>query len=1003
MSRGPGRAIPLFVLLLSCAGAAPKAPAPAQVAPAPSGIVRAAGQPAEPALPKLRTGTLTPVEHPEPLALELVTYGNDGDFDLIELRLVTLDPAVWWRDAWIHLPSAVLAFVHPTALQGAAAGPPSLWIRRPKAQRAEPITGELFTAPNQGYSRSERLPGHHYRFTASAPATRPDPQISARFRATLADELRERPGAFFESAAERLAPRKPTPVRRRAQGSDWETTTLFRSLMGTTTGRSALEGALASQRKLALTAAREPRTVPIAQLEPPRLPHADYALLLAKLAKPVPHEALAELVPADFYYLRAKSLLGFLELLDLVEDFGQPAADALDGQPTERGTATRYTTALGLQRTELARVLGPEVIAGVALTGSDPYVHDGSDVTLLFQVKSQTLFEAALAAARERYRTLYGEIATSSADFQGVRITSSHSGDRRVRQERARIGNVELVSNSPAAIRRVIAAALDRAPRLSSQPDIRYLLTRDAGVPDEILVLMSDAFVQSAVGPRQKVAQARRLLARGELSAVAHSALLYGLLFGKSPSTVADLTRSRLLSAAELRHAEGGAIDFEPGRSPHSRFGSVEGLEPLIDAAPIQTTSKTERDAYQGFASEYASYWSDYVDPLSIRLSRSGKDKSTLRSFFRALPVLRNANRELIEMVGSSRIQTSVLGSGAHAVLGLGKEASLRQSLSRLTSVVGQPIEFDWLGDYVTLGVVDHSDLAVAARAELANEELELPPAAEEPGSDEMPSEMLALRHVYATVALRSQAGAALALGALKKMLDDTAPGVFKFSTLTAHRGISPVEIRVEERRFGQKAINAYYALCPDAWVVAFRRDVLERLIDAQLDGRAPRSVSGQQPGSQLVVELNTAPERALRTLITWALAAGLRTGAREGRAQAEALLRGAPETGRDPDRYRAMAVAYFGRVPLTPNGKPYELSVSGVRDPDHGTVHAPIFPALPVPGSPLERAVRQLLSVRSEVAFDTELATSPGSAPTPQSFRSDFTLELGKVPAQAK
>ena len=68
--------------------------------------------------------------------------------------------------------------------------------------------------------------------------------------------------------------------------------------------------------------------------------------------------------------------------------------------------------------------------------------------------------------------------------------------------------------------------------------------------------------------------------------------------------------------------------------------------------------------------------------------------------------------------------------------------------------------------------------------------------------------------------------------------------------------------------------------------------------------------------------------------------------------------------------------------------------SPEGTRDPVRGTDHAPIFPANPVPGSPLAQVLERFSRLRSSVSFETE----QGAGPREEALRSlsvNLSLEL--------
>ncbi len=182
----------------------------------------------------------------------------------------------------------------------------------------------------------------------------------------------------------------------------------------------------------------------------PELSRHPWAELSKRLnIKPI-EEALAKAVPAEFYFVRAKSFSAFTEILSFVEALGAPAADLLDGSSSERGSRARYLAELGVETGDLSRVLGPEVVQDFALSGSDPYLHEGSDLTLIFRLKSPLLFRAALLKALATHGAAHGGTQTSSFSHEGVSVDVARSPDGRVRQHHAVVGEVELVSNSDA-------------------------------------------------------------------------------------------------------------------------------------------------------------------------------------------------------------------------------------------------------------------------------------------------------------------------------------------------------------------------------------------------------------------------------------------------------------------------------------------------------------------------------------------------------------------------
>jgi len=162
-----------------------------------------------------------------------------------------------------------------------------------------------------------------------------------------------------------------------------------------------------------------------------------------------PEEPFAAATPAEFYFVRARTLTALFDLVDATEDWGQPALDFLDGRNEDRGTFLRYQTELGLERSSVTRLLGPELVQDLAIVGSDPYVHEGTDLTVLFHVKNASLFRASVAGVAARTAADHGGLVESTFAHEGITVSVARSADGRLRQHRATVGDLEILSNSP--------------------------------------------------------------------------------------------------------------------------------------------------------------------------------------------------------------------------------------------------------------------------------------------------------------------------------------------------------------------------------------------------------------------------------------------------------------------------------------------------------------------------------------------------------------------------
>lgn len=980
--------------------AAPPKPAPAPAAshkPSPPQPAQLSEEP-EPSVAEPRWGRIQPVDHAEPLALKVRRHAIDGDEQLLELVLPAFAEEVPGDLFWLGTEARITGSAAPFQLVSRGKGAEMvLWLRRPKAELAAEVMGDAYT-PSVGAH-----PGHHFRFRAPAPSSTVAPELPAVWAAAAVDYLSQAGGAFGVGAAQRLHARYKLTTPLYGAASDRSSPSELVDLMDTFAGRASVQAALAVRRGAILAASKQPRKLALADVKGPALERHPWEDLSKRLGVAAPEEPLAAAVPADFYFVRAKSFSAFTDMLSFVEELGAPAADLLDGSASARGSLPRYLAELGVESGDLSRVLGPEVVDDFAVTGSDPYVHEGSDVTLIFRLKSPLLFRAALLKALSTHGAAHGGTQSSSFTHEGVTVEVARSPDGRVRQHHAVVGNLELVSNSPAAIKRVISAAQGKLPKLADEPDFRYMLARDAQVPAEILGFIGDRFVENVVGAAQKIAEARRQVALAELSSAPQAALLYGWVHGKSPSDKNVLLRSGLLAPTELKHAEGARIDWAPGTAPRSTWGTPAALEPLIDLPAVTKVSPAERDSYASFAQAYQWRWSQYIDPIALRLSNLKRgDSRGVHAELRVLPLVSADDALRFDLGGDGRVEPSELASGIRFSLGIGEDSPLRRELSRgveLLASHGPGLKLDWLGDFAQLGFADRAELIAAARASRRSREwpVERPASAEELGREDTARDDLdALPGLpaYVVIGLRSRVGAAVALSAVKQLLADVAPGAVEWAPFAAYRGVEVVRVLGRDRG---REIALYYALAADNLLLTFNRSVMRSLIEQAQTGKLPvqnKDPKAKRQDGQVVLELAPAKKGALRSVLSWLLSAAALDGTAQARSTAEAVLRGVPESAHKSERSAELSLAYLGTAPLTPDGRRYWLSPEGIADPLRGSAHAPEWPAVPAPESSSERVAAALSRLRSDLSFDDEPQIS-STGPRLRSLRARLDLWL--------
>lgn len=845
----------------------------------------------------------------------------------------------------------------------------TLWVRRrvtPETAQ-EPLAIDVYVDAQMG--RAPATPGQHYRLSLPAPGKlNSDRKLVERYLTALAHRYPDTP---FEWLLAPLSKNDMPGVEHRRPSTEWSHLVFF------STGYDSIEGALLWDASLRANARPGRATVPIATLRAPQIGSHPWERMLAAVPGPTPEEPLSRAVPADFYYVRARSFDALQALLDETDRFITPALHAFDRHRLQHHVAERYRLQLGLTSDGLSRLLGPALVHSLALVGSDPFLRQGSDVTLLIDTKDAPGLRSALGL--KRARLLANGLTGTTFEHAGTTIEHHVSADGvSVNQYVASLNLPDsprplvLISNSKNAITRVLDTAQGKRPRLHDELDFHYMLRRDRGEPEDVLVFFGDAFVRSSVSPEQRIQDARRQLAKAELTRVGYAALMHTWIHGRSPRDVKDLVASNSwFTANDMRHTTGEPIAFEVGSAPRSAFGSPAHLTPLLDLpAPTRVTPE-EKAAYETFTAAYQWRWSKHIDPIAVRgRVRSSSTGTELELFVRVLPVMNSGElQDVGAMAGATSVNQTALLPGVAGTLAIGATSPLRRELlGRSRGLLGGRATLDWLGDWIALGLEDRNELArTLARSRYA------------PG---LPSDAQELDDVtllqgvpaYLAIDVRSRGGAGIALTALRQLARDAISDSVRWGELEKHAGVPIIEVQFDDIVF-------HYALTQRRLFFAFDASLIKRLIDADAAPAAsgtnptPAKANAKLPdeaGGQFLLEWHPKKQgSALTHVVSW-LAEHELSGTRAPFLP-QLLLAGAPALAGDEAAQRRLALAYFGAFPVTPDERAYTSGATGLIDPVRGSAYAPIWPELPVPGSPLERVLSVLRRAKSELALDTE------------------------------
>jgi Protein of unknown function (DUF1559) len=343
---------------------------------------------------------------------------------------------------------------------------------------------------------------------------------------------------------------------------------------------------------------------------------------------------LARCVPSDSYFIDFHSLEKLLEAIETSDLWGQHLFSQAYQEARTQLFATRLREQLAVEISPVLRPFYDSVVSEIAVTGSDLYAREGSDVTLLFRFKQPELFHTRMDSFLTKAEKSHRDARRSSGEYQGIPYVEVSTSDRSVHvfsayPER----DLHVRSNSRIALERVIDAihgkAADGRPvtRLGDTPEFAYIRTlMPEGAPEEDgFIYLSDPLIRRLVGPQLKLTERRRMVCYNHLRMIGHAALFHLTQEGKKPASLAELATSHCapgeFGKGRLTCPDGGTYTLAPDglTAVCSHHGHAHSLIPCCEI-PLTQVTADEAQQYKAFLDNYNQYWRTYFDPIALRI-----------------------------------------------------------------------------------------------------------------------------------------------------------------------------------------------------------------------------------------------------------------------------------------------------------------------------------------------------------------------------------------------
>jgi len=536
---------------------------------------------------------------------------------------------------------------------------------------------------------------------------------------------------------------------------------------------------------------------------------------LIKDAKPKV-DTLAAYVPFDQHVIFFPSFTAMTKVFDEADAGGTPLLQWLEPRSEDAQTRTRYHKQLCLEVDEMSRVLGPQVITSVAITGSDPYLRTGSDVGILFEAKSPALLKAAFVVRQTAARQNNPGVKPVDGEIEGVPYTGVVSEDRVISSYLAAVNDVVIVSNSRFQLAELVKAALGNKKSIASQDEYIFFRQRYAksDKDESALLVLTDATIRRWCGPQWRIANSRRTRAAAAM-AQAQAVHLGSLVNGTAkPGKVAS---EASLPGDELQLTSSGVVS--------RTYGTLDFLTPIAEL-PCAKVTKAEADAYVLWRDGYQRNWRQFFDPIAVRVSISGRQ---IGAEVTVMPLI--ANTDYAQFIALTHGGQIAAGAGdphkdtlLHLAMALNPQSEMVKSAGNWLGTAHSTLRVNplgWLG----------SSISIYADKDAFWDEL---------GKAQETSEYFRKNYHQLPLALHCEVknplGLAAFLSAIRAYSDQSAPGMTVWQTVE-HNGKPYVKITgsqamQQQGEFAKLAI--YYAATPQSLILTLNESLLKRALDRQ-------------------------------------------------------------------------------------------------------------------------------------------------------------------------
>jgi hypothetical protein len=467
----------------------------------------------------------------------------------------------------------------------------------------------------------------------------------------------------------------------------------YEESFGLFTGQQAVSENIQLDRTLQVFT-HQPRTIDLSAIEGITTTSMDWKALTKDIK--VAPDPLAAYIPADQHAIFYPTFRLMMDLMDQLKEGRQ----SLEPAGFSVARLDFYEQQMCVWLDGWSRFWGPKTIRGVALTGSDPYMTEGTDSAILFDASIGKLVYGNTESKQKDKLKEIKDAKFLTGAINGINYQAVVSPDRRVSSYLAQIDNVVVVTNSLAQMQKIVEVSQKKQPRMSDLDEYTFFRHRyniDQNKQTAVVVL-TDAAIRRWCSPKWRIGTARRTFAAAAMSHMQAAWLDEGTAF--------DLSQAQ--NHLQDWIPDIGTVTVTEAGITSSVYGNLSYMTPVAELA-VDKVSVQEQQQYNRFRDLYQRQWRNFFDPIAVCVLHE-PERTQIDMTVRPL-IAASEYREWMRIGGTNTLKP---GDGdphpesiAQMIFAIDKNSEPVRQAGQFTlqmmPMESQTNAFGWLGRWVTV------------------------------------------------------------------------------------------------------------------------------------------------------------------------------------------------------------------------------------------------------------------------------------------------------------